>query len=49
MLHDAGFDVVRHDAWGNRLLVEAVASTAAGRLRKLNTAYQRIGGAGPRP
>jgi tRNA (mo5U34)-methyltransferase len=39
MLHDAGFDVVREDCCGNRLLVEATASPTEERLRKILGAY----------
>jgi tRNA (mo5U34)-methyltransferase len=42
MLYDAGFDVVRHEAWGDRLLVEAVVSGDPVRSRKMNIAYGRL-------
>jgi tRNA (mo5U34)-methyltransferase len=39
MLHDAGFDVVRHDAWTDRMFAEAVISNEPARSTKLNIAY----------
>jgi tRNA (mo5U34)-methyltransferase len=39
MLHDAGFDVVRHETWSDRLFTEAVVSTDPDRLYKTNIAY----------
>jgi tRNA (mo5U34)-methyltransferase len=39
MLHDAGFDVVREEAWGRRLLVETRIATDPARLLKMRTAY----------
>jgi tRNA (mo5U34)-methyltransferase len=42
MLYDTGFDVVRHDAYGDRLLVEAVPTKDAGRTYKMQLAYGRI-------
>jgi len=42
MLYDAGFDIVRHEAWGDRLLVEAKISTDPSRAAKMNIAYGRL-------
>jgi tRNA (mo5U34)-methyltransferase len=39
MLEDAGFDVVRDDNWGDRILVEARISTPPERRRKMQIAY----------
>jgi tRNA (mo5U34)-methyltransferase len=42
MLYDAGFDVVRHETWGDRLLVEAVVSDDPARSKKMAIAYGRL-------
>jgi tRNA (mo5U34)-methyltransferase len=42
MLHDACFDVVRHETWGDRLLVEAIVSDDPARSRKMDIAYGRL-------
>jgi tRNA (mo5U34)-methyltransferase len=42
VLHDAGFDVVRHETWGDRLLVEAVVSDDPARSWKMDIAYGRL-------
>ena len=42
MLHDAGFDVVRHDIWMDRLFVEATASDDPSRSYKMDIAYGRL-------
>ena len=42
MLHDAGFDVVRHDAWTDRLFVEATVSKDVRRAYKMDVAYGRL-------
>jgi tRNA (mo5U34)-methyltransferase len=44
MLHDTGFDVVRDEAWGQRLFLEARAVTAEGlRHEKMQLGYGLIG------
>ncbi len=42
MLYDAGFDVVRHETWTDRLFVEAVVSRDPARLYKMDVAYGRL-------
>jgi len=42
MLHDVGFDVVCHEAWGDRMLVEAKISTDPSRAAKMAIAYGRL-------
>lgn len=42
MLYDAGFDVMRHEAWTDRLFVEAVVSRDPARLYKMEVAYGRL-------
>ncbi len=39
MLDDAGFDVVRHETWGDRLFAEAIISTDPNRSYKMDLAY----------
>ena len=39
MIFDSGWDAVRDQAWGKRLLVEAVVNESPTRLRKLKVAY----------
>ena len=39
MIFDSGWDAVRDQAWGKRLLVEAVVNESPTRLRKLKIAY----------
>ena len=39
MLQDSGFDVVRDDSWGTRMLAEAKINSEPGRLRKIRAAY----------
>jgi hypothetical protein len=39
LITDAGFDVVRHNAWGERTFVEARASDDPARLRRMEYAY----------
>jgi tRNA (mo5U34)-methyltransferase len=43
MLHDASFDSLRDESWGDRLLVEAAVNSEPERLKKLNIAYGLIG------
>ena len=44
MLHDTGFNPVRHESWGDRLFVAAKAVEAHGeRRQKMRLAYGRIG------
>jgi len=47
MLYDAGFDVVRHEAWTDRLLVEALVSKDPNRMHKMEVAYGFIGDKDP--
>ena len=42
MLYDAGFNVVRHETWGDRLFAEAVVSSDPGRSYKMDLAYGTI-------
>jgi tRNA (mo5U34)-methyltransferase len=42
MLYDAGFDVIRHETWGDRLFAEAAIATEPGRARKMDLAYGTI-------
>ncbi len=42
MLYDAGFDVVRHETWADRLFVEAVVSDDPARSYKMDVAYGRL-------
>jgi tRNA (mo5U34)-methyltransferase len=42
MLHDAGFDVVRHETWGDRLFAEAAISTDPARSYKMDLAYGTV-------
>ena len=42
MLHDAGFDAVRDEGWGDRLLVEASTSSDPARAYKMDVAYGRL-------
>lgn len=45
MMSDVAFDVVRHDAWGSRIFVEAIAVEDAERGRRMSVAYaQNIAG-----
>jgi tRNA (mo5U34)-methyltransferase len=39
MLYDAGFDVVRDEAWGSRLFAEAKVNPDPARLKKMTAAY----------
>ena len=44
MLHDTGFDVERHEAWGTRLFVVAKAAQTEGRRsQKMRLAYGWVG------
>ena len=42
MLHDAGFDVIRHEAWTDRLFAEAKVSHDPDRAYKFDVAYGRL-------
>ena len=42
MLHDVGFDAIRHETWTDRLFVEAVVSQDPARLYKMDVAYGRL-------
>ena len=42
MLYDGGFDAVRHEAWADRLFVEATVSNDPARSQKMDIAYGRL-------
>ena len=42
MLYDAGFDVIRHETWTDRLFVEATVSHDPKRDYKMNIAYGKL-------
>ena len=42
MLHDAGYDVVRHEACNDRLFIQAEITRDTPRLRKMHSAYGHL-------